>query len=74
MIVAVRKFSSPLLRMHVRPGGGGAPPLGENAAVSIVCRGMLRLFDTGLRIFWGFRILWGFVLCVEALFGVCLGV
>ena len=32
----------------------------------------MRLFDTGLRIFGGF--IRGFVSCVEALFGICLGV
>ena len=33
----------------------------------------MRLFDTGLRIFGSF-ILWGFVLCVGAIFGICVGV
>ena len=34
----------------------------------------MRLFDTGLRIFGGFLYSGVFVLCVEALFGTCLGV
>ena len=33
----------------------------------------MRLFDADVRIFGGF-LSWGFVLCVEALFDICLGV